>query len=110
MRMFLLGHDDISKSNNWSLQTAGSVQACQHLLDLVKCRSQMFLSIQSPTEADRSLGVSLIVATEHYHCWTTGIHSTVPSSAGGRKETPGLHLVVRTLYFGAFVLIYWRYS
>ena len=36
------------------LQTAGFVQACQHLLDLSKCRSQMFLSVQSPTEAGRS--------------------------------------------------------
>ena len=33
------------------LQTAGFVQASQHLLDLFKCRSQMFLSVQSPTEA-----------------------------------------------------------
>ena len=33
-----------------------------------------------------SLRVSLIVANR---CWTTGIHSRVPSSAGGRKEKPG---------------------
>ena len=33
------------------LQTAGFVQACQHLLDLFTCRSQTFLSAQSPTEA-----------------------------------------------------------
>ena len=33
------------------LQTAGFVHACQHLLDLFTCHSQMFLSVQSPTEA-----------------------------------------------------------
>ena len=73
------------------LQTAGFVQACQHLLDLFTCCSQM-LSVQSPTEAVRctfpkhSLRVSLIVANR---CWTTGIHIRVPSSVGGRKEKPG---------------------
>ena len=37
------------------LQTAGFVQACQHLLDfdLFTCRSQMLLSVQSPREAVR---------------------------------------------------------
>ena len=52
------------------LQTAGFVQACQHFLDLFTCRSQMLLSVQSPTEAAvlsrsiplASLRVSLIVA------------------------------------------------
>ena len=53
------------------LQTAGFVQACQHSLDLFTCRSQMFLSVQSPTEAGgctfpkhslASLEVSLIPA------------------------------------------------
>ena len=34
-----------------SLQTVGFVQACQHLLDLFTCRSQIFLSVQAPTEA-----------------------------------------------------------
>ena len=33
------------------LQTAGFVQACQHFLDLLTCRFQMLLSVQSPTEA-----------------------------------------------------------
>ena len=33
------------------LQTAGFVQACQHLLDLFTYRSQMLLSVQYPTDA-----------------------------------------------------------
>ena len=74
------------------LQTAGFVQACQHLLDLFTCRSQMLLSVQSPTEAVRctfpkhSLNKpqGFIDRRQHYHCSMTGIHS-----AGGRKEKPG---------------------
>ena len=79
------------------LHTAGSVQACQHLLDLFTCRSHVLLSVQSPTEAVRctfpkhslSKPQGFIDRRQHYHCWTTGIHSRVPSSAGGRKEKPG---------------------
>ena len=81
------------------LQTAGFVQACQHLLDLdlFTCRSQMLLSVQSPTEAVRctfpkhslSKPQGFIDRRHHYHCWTTGIYSRIPSSAGGRKEKPG---------------------
>ena len=79
------------------LHTAGFVHACQHLLDLFTCRSQMLLSVQSPTKAVRctfpkhslSKPQGFIDRRHHYHCWTTGIHSRIPSSAGGRKEKPG---------------------
>ena len=33
--------------------SAGFVQACRNFLDLFTCRSQMFLSVQSPIEAGR---------------------------------------------------------
>ena len=76
------------------LQTAGFVQACQPFFT---CCSQMLLSVQSPTEAVRctfpkhslSKPQGFIDRRQHYHCRTTGIHSRVPSSAGGRKEKPG---------------------
>ena len=84
------------------LQTSGFVQVCQHLLDLFTCRSQMFLSVQSPTDVggcaspEHFLGKpqgfidpGIDRRRQHYHCWTTGIHSRVPSSAGGRWEKPG---------------------
>ena len=83
------------------LQTAGFVQACQHLLDLFTCRFWTFLSVQSPTEADgctfpkHSLASrfhwlipALIVAntiTAERLAFTTGL----PSSAEGRREKPG---------------------
>ena len=69
----------------------------------------MFLSVQPPTEADKSLGVSLIVAntiTAERPAFTAGFQAVLEDE---RKRLV-LRLVVRTLYFGAFVLIYWRYS
>ena len=87
------------------LQTAGFVRACQHLLDLFKCRSQMFFSVQSPTEAGRSLKVSLIVAntiTAERRAFTAGFQAVLEDE----RKSLVLRLVVRTLYFGVFVLIY----
>ena len=56
----LISQGNISKKSSYEgfiepipLQTAGFVQACQHLLDLFTCRPQMLLSVQSPTEAVR---------------------------------------------------------
>ena len=87
------------------LQTAGFVHACQHLLDLFTCHSQMFLSIQSPTEAggctfpkhslskpqgfidpgiDRRQHIANTITVERL-AFTAGL----PSSAGGRGEKPG---------------------
>ena len=71
------------------LQTAGFVQACQHLLDLVKCRSQMFLSIQSPTEADRSLGVSLACEQAPSEVWKKDSASEERDSVGEASGTRG---------------------
>ena len=95
------------------LHTAGFVQACQHLLDLLhlalRCccpfnypqRPSDVLSRSSPLT---SLRVSLIVANTITAEWRA---FTVLED---ERKSLVLRLVVRTLYFGAFVLIYWRYS
>ena len=96
------------------LQTAGFVQACQHLLDRFTCRSQMLLSVQSPTEAVRCtfpkhslskpqgfIDRANTIIAERW-AFTAGFQAVLEDE----RKSLVLRLVVRTLYFGAFVLIY----
>ena len=87
-------HKGISQKHHLHLQTVGFVQACQHFLD----RSQIFLSVQSPTEPGGctfpnhslvSKPQDFIDPRQQYHFRTTGIHSRARSSAGGWREKPG---------------------
>ena len=92
------------------LHTAGSVQACQHLLHLRCCCCQ-FNHPQKPSDVLfrsiplASLRVSLIVAntiTAERRVFTAGFQVVLENE----MKSLVLRLVVRTLYFGAFVLIY----
>ena len=95
------------------LHTAGFVQACQHLLDLLHLALRCCCPFNHPQRPSdvlsrsiplASLRVSLIVANTITAEWRA---FTVLED---ERKSLVLRLVVRTLYFGAFVLIYWRYS
>ena len=95
------------------LQTAGFVQAYQHLLDLLHLALRCCCPFNHPQKPSdvlsrsiplTSLRVSLIVANTITAEWRA---FTVLEN---ERKSLVLRLVVRTLYFGAFVLIYWRYS
>ena len=95
------------------LQTAGFVQACQHLLDLFTCCSQM-LSVQSPTEAVRctfpkhslSKPQGFIDRRQSLLNRRRAFTAEFQAVLKDERKSLVLRLVVRTLYFGAFVLIY----
>ena len=100
------------------LQTAGFVQACRHLLDVFKVALRCSCSFNHPQKpADvlsrsipfASLRVSLIVAktiTAERRAFQAGFQTVLEDE----RKSLVLRVVVRALYFGAFVLIYWRYS
>ena len=71
------------------LEAAGFVQARQHLLDLLKSLSDVLVRSITHRSSRQKPQAEFIDRRQHYYCWTTGIQSRIPSSAGGRKEKPG---------------------
>ena len=97
------------------LHTADLVQACQHFLDLFTCRSQMFLSVQSFTEAGGCTFPKHFLSKPigfHWSSITVSLLNDWHSQQGSEQcwrwkgKAWILRLVVRTLYFGASSYIF----